>query len=254
MVLMVGRRPGSSIGWGCLAPCVLALDTYALIDAELFAVKAINALAGTVTVDRGVLDTVPMKHVAGARIYFVEGSQFFNTTQYLSGEIVQTKVLPVTGLGMLPEASASAISYTFAHRQVRPYALGKVRVNGFDYGVAYITGAVTVTWAHRNRLMQTVYLVTQGESSIGPEPGTTYTVRIYGEAGTLKHTETGITGTGWTYPISTEIAESGVNRPNEKLTVKIEAVRDGYTSWQSQEIEIPECRGYGMFYGATYGE
>ena len=116
------------------------------------------------------------------------------------------------------------------------------------------TGAVTVTWAHRNRLMQTVYLVTQGESSIGPEPGTTYTVRIYGEAGTLKHTETGITGTGWTYPIATEITESGVNRPNEKLTVKIEAVRDGYTSWQSQEIAIPECRGYGMFYGATYGE
>ena len=102
--------------------------------------------------------------------------------------------------------------------------------------------------------MQTVYLVTQGESSIGPEPGTTYTVRIYGEAGTLKHTETGITATSWTYPISTEIVESGVNRPNEKLTVKVEAVRDGYTSWQSQEIEIPECRGYGMFYGATYGE
>ena len=50
------------------------------------------------------------------------------------------------------------------------------------------------------------------------------------------------------------ITESGLNRPNEKLTVKIEAVRDGYTSWQSQEIAIPECRGYGMFYGATYGE
>jgi hypothetical protein len=233
---------------------VLALDTYALIDTELFAVKAINALAGTVTVDRGVLDTVPMKHAAGARIYFVEGSQFFNTTQYLSGEIVQTKVLPATRLGMLPEASTSAISYPFAHRQVRPYAPGRARVNGFDYSVASITGAVTVTWAHRNRLMQTVYLVTQGESSIGPEPGTTYTVRIYGEAGTLKHTETGITGTGWTYPISTEITESGLNRPNEKLTVKIEAVRDGYTSWQSQEIAIPECRGYGMFYGATYGE
>ncbi|MCT9070797.1 hypothetical protein N6G06_05395 [Cupriavidus gilardii] len=27
-----------------------------------------------------------------------------------------------------------------------------------------------------------------------------------------------------------------------------------YTSWQAQQIDIPECRGYGMFYGATYGE
>jgi hypothetical protein len=73
---------------------------------------------------------------------------------------------------MLPEASASAISCTFAHRQVRPFAPGKARGNGFDYNVAYITDAVTVTWAHRNRLMQTVYLVAQGEPSIGPEPGT----------------------------------------------------------------------------------
>jgi hypothetical protein len=30
-----------------------------------------------------------------------------------------------------------------------------VRVNSFDYSVAYITGAVTVTWAHRNLLTPT---------------------------------------------------------------------------------------------------
>ena len=41
---------------------------------------------------------------------------------------------------------------------------------------------------------------------------------------------------------------------DEKLTVKVEAIRDGYTSWQAQQIDIPECRGYGMFYGASYGE
>jgi hypothetical protein len=103
-------------------------------------------------------------------------------------------------------------------------------------------------------VLQTAYLVAQDEASIGPEPGTTYTVRVYGEAGTLKHTETGLTGTSWTYPLATEIAESGLGRPNERLTVKVEAVRDGHTSWQAQHIDIPECRGYGMFYGATYGE
>lgn len=230
------------------------LDTFVLLDGELVAVQAIDVAAGTVTVDRGVLDTVPMKHSAGARLYFVEGGQFSNTTQYLNGETVQTKVLPATGMGVLPEASATATSYTFARRQIRPYPPGKFRVNSLDYGVAYITGAVTVSWTHRSRVLQTVYLVTQSESNIGPEPGTTYTVRIYGEAGTLKHTESGLTGTSWTYPMATEIAESGLNRPNEKLTVKVEAVRDGYTSWQVQQIDVPECRGYGMFYGATYGE
>lgn len=272
-----GSAPYQKIGIGDFIPsCVLAndigqtetvlnvlygvdldlvtLDTYALLDGELVGVQAVDLAAGTVTVDRGVLDTVPAKHAASARLNFIEGGQFANTTQYLNGETVQTKVLPATGMGVLAEASAPAISYTFAKRQVRPYPPGKFRGNNLDYSLSYITGAVTISWTHRSRVLQTAYLVTQSEGNIGPEPGTTYTVRIYGEAGTLKHTETGLTGTSWTYPIATEIAESGLNRPNEKLTVKVEAVRDGYTSWQAQQIDIPECRGYGMFYGATYGE
>jgi len=233
---------------------LVTLDTYALLESELVAVRAINLAAGTVTVDRGVLDTVPARHPAGARLYFVEGWQFYNTIQYLSGETVQVKALPATGMGMLAEESAPTISYTFARRQIRPYPPGKFRVNGLDYGLSHITGEMTVSWAHRSRVLQTAYLVTQDESDIGPEPGTTYTVRVYGENGTLRHTEPGLTGTSWTYPMALEIAESGLNRPNEKLTVKVEAVRDGYTSWQAQQIDIPECRGYGMFYGATYGE
>lgn len=233
---------------------LVTLNSYAQLDGELVAVKAVNVAAGTVTVDRGVLDTVPAKHSAGARLYFVEDGQFYNTSQYLSGETVQAKVLPATGMGVLAEASAPTISYTFAKRQIRAYPPGKFRVNNLDYSVSYITGEVTVSWAHRSRVLQTAYLVAQGEANIGPEPGTTYTVRIYGEAGTLKHTETGLTGTSWTYPMATEIAESGLNRPHEKLTVKVEAVRDGHISWQAQQIDIPECRGYGMFFGASYGE
>lgn len=233
---------------------LVTINTYAQVGSELVAVKAVNVAAGTVTVDRGVLDTVPAKHLGGARLYFVEGGQFYNATQYLSGEAVQAKVLPATGMGVLAEASAPAISYTFAKRQIRPYPPGNFRVNNLDYSMSYITGEVTVSWAHRSRVLQTAYLVTQGEANIGPEPGTAYTVRIYGEVGTLKHTETGLTGTSWTYPIATEITESGLNRPNEKLTVKVEAIRDGHTSWQAQQIDIPECRGYGMFYGASYGE
>lgn len=111
-----------------------------------------------------------------------------------------------------------------------------------------------MSWAHRSRVLQTAYLVTQDDASIGPEPGTTYTVRVYGETGTLRHTEMGLTGTSWTYPLEDEIAASGLGRPNEKMTVKVESVRDGHPNWQVQHIDIPECRGYGMFYGATYGE
>lgn len=233
---------------------LVALNTYALIDQELVAVKTINASTGAVTVDRGVLDTVPAPHAAGARMTFIEGAQFFTNTQYLEGESLQAKVLPSTGIGTFAEGSATALNYTFAKRQIRPYPPGRIRVNGSDYSLSFITGAVTVSWAHRSRLLQTAYLVTQSESNIGPEAGTRYTVRIYGEAGSLRHTEIGLTGTSWTYPIATEVSESGLGRPNESLLIKIEAVRDGHTSWQAQQFAIPECRGYGMFYGATYGE
>ena len=111
---------------------LVALDTYAQVGGELLAVRAVNRTVGTITVDRGVLDTVPTTHAAGARIYFVEGAQFFSSTQYLNGETVQTKVLPATGLGVLPEASAMAFNYTFARRQIRPYPPGRARVNGSD--------------------------------------------------------------------------------------------------------------------------
>src|SRR5690606_36979308 len=139
-----------------------------------------------------------------------------------------------TGLGRLAEALAPTDSYTFAHRQIRPSPPGKVTLNGQGYDAPFITGALPVPCAHPRRLQQTVYLLPQSASSIGPEPGTTYTVRVYGETGALVHTESGITGTAWTYPIEAEIAESGLGRPNERLTVTLEAVRGGYTSWQAQ--------------------
>jgi hypothetical protein len=46
--------------------------------------------------------------------------------------------------------------------------------------------------------------VTQDEAGIGPEAGTTYTLRIYGEAGTLGRTESGITATSYGYVIDNE--------------------------------------------------
>ena len=70
-------------------------------------------------------------------------------------------------------------------------------MNGQGFDVAWITGALTASWAHRSRLQQTVHLVTQSETSIGPEAGTTYTVRVYGETGALIRTESGIAGTDW---------------------------------------------------------
>jgi hypothetical protein len=62
--------------------------------------------------------------------------------------------------------------------------------------------------------------VNSGKTTV-PEPGTEYDILIYGELGTLVHTESGLTGTAWTYSAGQQIAESGLGRLNNHLRVVI---------------------------------
>lgn len=227
--------------------------TYAILDAETVEVTAVDEEAGTVTLSRGILDTVPADHAAGARIWFCDWRSG-DGVDYLGGETVNVKMLTKTGKGILDAAAAPVDSVTFASRMIRPYAPGQFRLNAAAYP-DFITGNLAVNWAHRDRLQQTAaYFVSQDDGNIGPEAGTTYTLRIYGESGALLREITGIEGTSYAYALADEIAESGLGRPNESLRVAVLSVRDGYESWQAQDHIIDECRGYGMFYGAYYGE
>ncbi|MBP8277703.1 MAG: phage tail protein [Propionivibrio sp.] len=226
-------------------------DTLAYLDEEIVAVKAVNPQANTVTVARGLLDTVPVAHPAGARLWFAEGVEALITEQYLSGESVQVKLLPSTGQGRLAESATSADSHTFANRMSRPYPPGNVKVNGSAWPKV-IVGALSISWAHRDRMQQTAYLVSQTEGHIGPEAGVTYTVRCYNENNALQKTVTGLTSASWVYALADESAESGFGRINGKLRIEIEAVRDGVTSWQKQTRSV-ERAGYGLNYGKTYG-
>jgi hypothetical protein len=155
-------------------------------------------------VDRGVLNTVPTPHLASARIWFADAFEALVTEQYLSGESLQVKMLSATGLGRLAESAAPADSYTFAGRMIQPYPPGNVKVNNVMWPTTML-GQIALTWVHRDRMQQTVSLVTQAEGNIGPESGTTYTVRIYNENNALQKTVTG--------PCANEGAQSGVANP-----------------------------------------
>lgn len=227
--------------------------SYALLGDELVEIVALNTATETATLKRGVLDTVPAAHAAGARLWFAGHWAASDEVDYYQPEAVQTKALTVTSRGTLAEASAPADSLAFAARMIRPYPPGRFRINGAVYP-ATISGALSMAWAHRHRLQQTAYFVAQDETDIGPEPGTTYRLRIYGENNTLLRTVSGIAGTAYGYAMADEIADSGLGRPNERLRVLLDSQRDGFHSWQAQEHTLEECRGYGMFYGAYYGE
>ncbi|MCG3063819.1 hypothetical protein L7Q73_33775, partial [Pseudomonas aeruginosa] len=44
----------------------------AVVDDEIVRVDAVNYASGTVTLARGCADTVPAKHLAGARVWFYD--------------------------------------------------------------------------------------------------------------------------------------------------------------------------------------
>ena len=209
---------------------------YAIIDDEYVLVSAIDATAGTATIDRGLLDTVPADHAAGSRIWFADGSQGFSSTEYADGEVLDVKLLPLTGRGELDISLAPVDSLTFDQRQYRPYPPGNVKYAGSvsPAATAYpatITGDLTITWAHRDRLTQTAYLVEQDEASIGPEAGTTYTVEIR-EGAALIESASGITGTSYAASVS----------GNHTIEITLYAMRSGLRSWQSH-VHVLDVHG-----------
>jgi len=210
---------------------------YALLGDELVEVTALDLNTGMLTVNRGILDTVPKPHAAGARIFFCYDLNGYDPTERLQGETVDVKLLPVTGLGELDEAPAPIDSLTIAARHARPYPPGNVKLNGAAYPSA-ITGQLTISWSHRDRLQQTAGFIRQDAGNIGPEPGTTYTLRLYDQNGALARTVTGLTGTSYTW--MTEDSDSGLpaGTLNTSVRVELEAVRTGLVSWQTHDIQV----------------
>lgn len=199
----------------------LTYPTYAYFDSELIRVDSFTAGTSTLTVGRGIMDTVAASHAAGTRIIFADDRQAVERTERISGETVFGKILVRTGLGILAEPDAPADQVTLARRQYRPYPPGKFRINGAAYPAGPFIGDLTITWAHRSRLVQN--LESEEVGNIGPEPGTTYNLRAYDNGtNTLLQSITGITGTTGT------IIGSGAS----SLRIELESQRDGFTSLQ----------------------
>lgn len=209
--------------------------TYAYIEDEIVAVTAI--VGSQVSLDRGVLDTVPVPHAVGTRLWCAEAAQGLDPTHYAQSEALAVKVLTRTPMGLLALAGATAANITMDARAIRPYPPGRVLINGVAWPSS-ISGEMTIAWAHRDRTQQIAYLVDQTAGDIGPEASTTYSIKVYGESGSLVHTETGLTGTSWTYAQATEISESGLGQLNSHLRIVLWAERSGWASWQVQVREF----------------
>jgi hypothetical protein len=215
-------------------------DTAALIDDETVAVLAVDNDTKQITIARGVVDTIPATHSAGARVWFFEDAVGSDDRTYATTEIIDVKLLTRTPSDLLTLDEATASSITMASRQVRPYPPGDLKVNGTPFGdfvtdEEVATGDVVLTWEDRDRVLQADQLVPHEDGSVGPEAGTTYTVRVY-DGATLLRTASGITGKTWTYD-GTMISSDG--EPTEpKWTFRVKSVRDGFDSWQEYVFDV----------------
>ena len=224
---------------------VVQVGTYALIDSELVRIDAVSDTS--LTVGRGVLDTVAKPHAVGARLFFADAFFESDAVEYATGENADIRLLPSTGLGTLALASAPTQSVSMVARQYKPYPPGQFRVNSQAYPDA-VRGDqnITVGWTHRDRLQQTATLVDETAGSIGPEAGTTYTCRLLTAGGSVLVTHSGLTGTGDTFTL----AEMGANYG--RLRIQLWSVRDGAQSLQMHDWEFTRS-GYGAGYGYAYG-
>ncbi len=201
----------------------------ALIGAELVRVDAIDLIAGTMTIARGCVDTVPAAHAAGAQVWFIDAGATIDPTEYLDGETVDAKLLTRTTSGLLDAALAPTDVITLDARQAHPYPPARLRISDTagTSDAAYppeAYGTLTATWAHRDRLLQADQLVAADAASIGPEPGTAYTVRWYLDD-VLARTQTGLTGTSDSYT-------APVGSGGKSVRVEAESWRDGLRSRQ----------------------
>lgn len=195
-----------------------------LVNGEIMRVDGLDLVAGTVTVGRGCVDTVPAAHAAGSGIWFVDAGAAFDPTEYVDGESVDARMLTRTSAGQLSIDLAPTDTLTLDQRQARPYPPGDLQLNAARYP-AELYGALTATWTHRDRVLQADQLVDTLAANIGPEAGTTYTARWY-LGGALVRTQAGIAGTSDAY---TPPTGSG----GKPVVVEVEAVRDGLASWQA---------------------
>lgn len=147
------------------------------LDGELVQLEDWDAETGVATIVRGVGDTVPRPHLSGSIFYAYGDYCGYAMRPYLSGELVNVKLVTRTPSDELAEGMATTRSVTMNHRFDRPYPPAQFRLNG-DHAPASVSDMISVTWAHRNRLTQQDQIVGSEAASIDREPTVRYSLRF----------------------------------------------------------------------------
>ena len=191
-------------------------------------------LDGTFTLENvwravGGFDSVPAPHDAGATVWFFTYGRALSA-EHAAATSLRLKLISNAPGGDLDEADATAISHTTTARALKPLPVRGVTVNA-DYLTEVVpSGDLILEWKETNRLSEGA-VVLQTDPGVDPEDSTEYEVEIFGEDGTLIHTETGLTDPTFTYTNAAEISDAGDLQT--QLLFLITTIRDGVRSFQT---------------------
>lgn len=147
------------------------------IGAERMRLDSVSVSAGVATfnVGRGVLDTVPAAHSAGAIILGWYQFTASDAVDYTAGDAVDVRFLPSVRGDTLDINDATTQTLYLDSRAIRPYPVAQLQVDGEYTPLDAKTGNVSVTWVHRDRLQQTsLTILDHTDATIGPESGVSY--------------------------------------------------------------------------------
>jgi hypothetical protein len=175
----------------------------------------------------GGFDSTPAPHDAGATVWF------FTYGRGITAEHAAASALKLQLISNAPGGdyeSASAISHTTTERALKPLPVRGVTVNGSYLTESFPSGDLTLDWEETNRTSEGA-VVLQTDPGVDPEDLTEYRVKVFGETGTLIHTETGLTDPTFEYTNAQEVIDAGAIQ--DQLLFFIDAIRDGVENFQT---------------------
>lgn len=240
--------PGMTVGNPPLDSGFIIFGEGGDTDTEIAMISSATATYSSITIERGVLDTVPRAWPAGTPVWYIEnGIVFGNGTIFADGSDATFQVCPSTSKGTLDIADASEHVETLTGRPHFPARPANVQIEGQGFGVIFTsTGDFDVTWANRNRLTEDSQVVLWEDGDITAEVGQTTTVTVMDMDRNILTVHDDLTGTSFTLPgASFDGGNVGI--------VRVTAKRDGHESIQGHEIVVSFGTGYGTDYGNNYG-
>lgn len=210
------------------------VGTHVQIGDEIAVFKGLNSTGATL-IGRGALDTTPTAHAANSPAWAWDAHGLLDETDRVKGETVSVKVRGRNPQQIGPQSAA--VSVTMRSRAVRPYAPAAVTMQGaaITAGSAVAQGTsanvdFVVSWATRNRLLQTAVLLDYSSSSVAAEAGTTYKLTIRNASTqAVLHTYSSIS------EATVRVKWADLNLTAATLCqFDLVAVRAAYESWQPQ--------------------